>query len=208
MKSSTASFTLHRLLRNGLSIVVSSSSSSLFLRSAVSMIAIVRGLAHEELRSGILDILESVRSLAVNRVVTDNQVLVRHTQRNSADILDEDADQARPHDVPADNEACTSKLPTDLDTIASNATTRGDGRKSDRALSGRENTNEEATADTSDHVSVEDAEHVVDSPEEGESLAENVHGHPWNAARSDANDDGSPTSDNTYTAQLATSKAM
>lgn len=155
------------------------------------------------MRRGILDVLERVRSLAVDRVVADDQVLVGHPEWNSADVLDEQADQAGPDHVPANDEACASELPADLDTIAGNTTTGREGGEGNRALAGREDTDEEATADTGDQVSVEDAENVINGPEEGQALAKDVHCAPWNAAGNHADDDSTPASDDTYASQSA-----
>jgi hypothetical protein len=112
-------------------------------------------------------------------------------------MLDKQADQASPDNVPANDEACTSKLPADLDTMASNATTGGEGRKSNRALARCKDTDEEATADTSDHMGVNNAEDIVNGPEAGESLAENVHGNPGNASGHNTNNDSPPASNHT-----------
>jgi len=155
-------------------------------------------LANQELRCGVLDILECISGLAVDGIVTNYQVLFGHPERNSAHILNEKADQAGPDNIPANDEEGTGKLPADLFTVAGNTTTGGDGCKCDNAFAGGEDTDEETTADTGNQMGVEDAEDVVDCLEERKSLAGNVHRQPRHATGNDTDDDGSPTSDNTW----------
>lgn len=158
---------------------------------------VVDGFAVDKVGSGILDIKESIGALAMNGVVTDKQFLLVHSQRHPADVLDERHDQAGPHDVPADDEASSCELPADLDRMASDSTAGYCEGEGSGALGRSENTDQEATAYAGDKMGVEDSERVIDSSEETELLAGNVHSHPRYATRDKANDDCTPTSDNT-----------
>lgn len=130
-------------------------------------------------------------------IVTSKEFLLGHAEWDTADVLDEQADQAGDDDIPSDNEAEGGELFADLCAVTSDGTTGGDGGEGQAALCGSEDSDKETTDETGDQMGVEDAQDVIDLLEELDFLAENVHGEPWNGSGEDTNDDGTPTSDET-----------
>lgn len=63
-------------------------------------------------------ILKRIRLLAVDGEVANLEHLVRHAQRDAADVLDEDHDERGPDDVPADDEEGAHDLEADLSAVA------------------------------------------------------------------------------------------
>ena len=69
-------------------------------------------------------VFKGVGFLAVDGVVADFAHFVRHAQGHAADVLDEDHDQGRPDDVPADDEEGADDLQADLSAVARDGTAR------------------------------------------------------------------------------------
>ena len=63
-------------------------------------------------------VFKGVRFLAVDGVVADFAHFVRHAQGHAADVFDEDHDEGRPDDVPADDEEGADDLQADLTAVA------------------------------------------------------------------------------------------
>lgn len=63
-------------------------------------------------------VFERVGFFAVDGVVADFAHFVRHAQGHAADVFDEDHDQGRPDDVPADGEEGADDLKADLAAVA------------------------------------------------------------------------------------------
>jgi hypothetical protein len=64
---------------------------------------------------------KSIWLLAMNSIVADCELLRRHAQIHTADILDEEHDQRCPDDVPANDEQGANYLQPDLPGVASNS---------------------------------------------------------------------------------------
>ena len=111
---------------------------------------------------------ERVRHLMVNGVVTNLARRFAHPQRDPENVSDEDHDQRRPDDVPADDEKSADDLEPDLLAIAVDGTARVG--QTERCAAGR--SGEEAGSDAAnkcaDEVGVEDVEAIVDILEEGD----------------------------------------
>lgn len=130
--------------------------------------------------------------LAVHGIITNQQLLVRHAQRDAQDVFDEVHDQARPHDIPANDEHGARNLIPDLDAVSRNRTAgvrEGEGLG---AGYGGEDTSGAAADETGDEMGVEDTEDVVDGAHERHLLAEYVHGEPRHGARPETHGDGTP----------------
>jgi len=67
---------------------------------------------------------EGVRHLVVDGVVTDLARGIGHAQWHAQHVLDEDHDQRRPHDVPADDEQRAHDLQPHLLSVAVDGTSR------------------------------------------------------------------------------------
>jgi hypothetical protein len=119
---------------------------------------------------------ERVRHLLVNRKVANLARGIAHAQRNAENVSDEDHDQRRPNDVPADDEKGPDDLEPDLFAVAVDGTT-GVGQSEGCAASGR---GEDAGADAADEcaykVCVEDIEGVIDVLEERDVAFAKVEG--------------------------------
>lgn len=63
-------------------------------------------------------VFKRVRFLAVDGEVANLAHFVRHAQGHAADVLDEDHDEGRPDDVPADGEEGADDLEADLAAVA------------------------------------------------------------------------------------------
>ena len=81
-------------------------------------------------------VFESVWFFAVNSVVTNLKLLFGHTQRNTADVFDEDHDERSPYDVPADDEKGTHDLEANLATISCDGASRVGDAEGSAALFG------------------------------------------------------------------------
>lgn len=68
----------------------------------------------------MLDVIvgKGVWLLAVDGVITNLEMFLRHAEWDTEDILDEDHDQGGPDDVPADDEESADYLEPDLLAIA------------------------------------------------------------------------------------------
>src|SRR5271155_3513214 len=54
--------------------------------------------------------VESVRFLAMDGIVADKEIRVRHAKRDAEDVLDEEEDSACPERIPADDEQGSHQL--------------------------------------------------------------------------------------------------
>lgn len=142
---------------------------SIFLANAMTVIRATRlditaraldMLALEDILVGFrsIHVLEkAVRRLAVNRVVADEHVVLGHAKRDSADVLDEQHDQARPDQVPANDEEGANNLDPDLSTVVVNGTTGVCETESQATFTSGKDSGQETTKDGSDQVSVRDS---------------------------------------------------
>src|ERR1700761_8439743 len=67
-------------------------------------------------------IVERISSLTMNSIITSQQFLFRHAQRNATYIFDKAANQGRDDDIPADNESKGSEFFDNLHAIAGDGT--------------------------------------------------------------------------------------
>ena len=105
---------------------------------------------------------KGVRHLVVDGVVTDLARGVGHAQRHAQHVLDEQHDQRRPHDVPADDEQRSHDLQPHLLSVAVDGAAWV--RQAERCAAGcrREETGADTTDQCTDKVGVEHVKGVID----------------------------------------------
>ena len=136
-----------------------------------------------------------IRLLAVHGVIANQQLLVRHAQRDAQDVLDKAHDQARPHDVPANDEHGTCNLVADLDAVPGDSAAGVCERERLAAGDCGEDTRGASADDPGDEMGVENTQDVIDGAHERNFFAEYVHGEPRDGARPEAHGDGTPARD-------------
>ena len=159
---------------------------------------------------------EGVGLLAVDGVVADLEHLVGHAQRDAAYKLDEDHDERRPHEVPADDEQRADDLQPNLLAVAGDGAAGVADAEGGAAFGGgpetwREKgsvqggfstgggdvrTCAETTDDGTHEMSVEHFQRIVHFAHEF-GPTENVHRDPRDGAGANAEQDGAPAGDNT-----------
>jgi hypothetical protein len=102
----------------------------------------------------------------MNRIVANLARGIAHAQRNAENVPDEEHDQRRPDDVPADNEKSADDLKPDLLAIAIDGTTRVGQAEGCAAGGCGEEAGSDASNECADKVRVEDIEGVVDMLEQ------------------------------------------
>ena len=137
--------------------------------------------------------------LAVHDIITNQQLLLRHPQRNPQHVFDEAQYQARPHDIPCNDEHGARNLVPDLHAVSSDRAARVGDAESRGAGNGSEDAGGASAEKTGHEMGVEDAEDIVDGAHECDFLAENVHGEPRYGAGSEADRDGTPAGHDTRT---------
>lgn len=138
---------------------------------------------------------EHVRLLAMHGVIAHLELGLAHAQGHAEHIFDETHDQARPDDVPADDEHGARDLVGDLDAVALDGAARVGEAEGGAAGDGGEDARGAAADEAGDEVGVEDAEDVVDVAHEGDFFGEDVHAQPGHAAGAEAEGDGAPAGD-------------
>jgi hypothetical protein len=68
-----------------------------------------------------VEVRKRVRLFSVHGVVANLAGGVGHAERDAQDVLDEDHDEGRPDDVPANDEECADDLEPDLLAVAVNS---------------------------------------------------------------------------------------
>lgn len=98
----------------------------------------------------------------VNCVVANLTCGIAHAQRNAENVPDEDHDQRRPDDVPADDEKSADDLKPDLFAITVNGAAWVGQAEGCAAGGCGEEAGTDATDECADEVRMEDVESVVD----------------------------------------------
>jgi len=118
---------------------------------------------------------EDIRRLAVDRIITSQQLRLAHPQRDAQHVLDETHDERCPDHVPCDDEQGAVELEVHLLAVALDGAAGVGEAEGGAALDGREEADAHSAHEARDQVGVKDAKGVVDFAEVGDLLAHDVH---------------------------------
>lgn len=109
----------------------------------------------------------------MDSIITNLTGSIRHPQRYAQNVLDEEHDERRPYDIPADDEEGPDDLEPDLLAIAIDGAARVGEAEGCATRGSCEETGADTADQCADEVGVEDVESVVNALEDGDvALAE------------------------------------